>query len=86
MTRNVRYLLPLFHCEGIDLFSADPEAQYRGVFVPSMKLPLHVTRTLKLSPFQRSRQILLAGTLADAVKGCDTYAKSQAAPGNMYLG
>lgn len=42
--------------------------------------------TLKLSPFMRSRKVLTAATLNDAVRGCDTYATSKVIRGPMSLG
>lgn len=40
---------------------------------------------LKLSPYRRSQRILTARTLAEAVKGCDSYAK-KAVKGSLSLG
>ncbi|KAJ7103579.1 P-loop containing nucleoside triphosphate hydrolase protein [Mycena belliarum] len=41
---------------------------------------------LKIGPFLRSRQILTANDLSDAVRGCDTYAKAKVVFGQMALG
>ncbi|KAF9457448.1 P-loop containing nucleoside triphosphate hydrolase protein [Collybia nuda] len=40
----------------------------------------------KLSPFMRSRKILTAESLDDAIRGCDTYVKNKVARGSMSLG
>ncbi|EIW86776.1 P-loop containing nucleoside triphosphate hydrolase protein [Coniophora puteana RWD-64-598 SS2] len=40
----------------------------------------------KTSPFRRSRQILKAHTLRDALRGCDTYAGQRVLKGHMLLG
>lgn len=39
-----------------------------------------------MSPFMRSRKVLLAKSLDDAVRGCDHYAKVKVCPGPMSLG
>jgi len=41
---------------------------------------------LKISPFRRSRSILVAKDLRDAIKGCDTFAKAKVVFGPMALG
>ena len=41
---------------------------------------------LKISPYQRSRKILTAHDLTEAIKGSDTYARTKAVPGPMALG
>ncbi|KAJ7492668.1 P-loop containing nucleoside triphosphate hydrolase protein [Mycena latifolia] len=41
---------------------------------------------LKIGPFLRSRQILTAKDLSDAVRGCDTYVKAKVVFGQMALG
>lgn len=40
----------------------------------------------KMSPFLRSRKVLTAVNLSDAVRGCDTYAKTKVVFGPMALG
>jgi len=40
----------------------------------------------KMSPFMRSRKVLTATNLSDAVRGCDTYAKTKVVFGPMALG
>ena len=40
---------------------------------------------LKISPYRRSQEILKAARLADAVRGCDTYARD-VVKGNLVLG
>jgi len=64
----------------------EPELRYKALFIPTLNLPAHVTRSLKLSPFQRRKQILLAANLHDAVQGCDTHVKSQILKGSLSLG
>ncbi|KAI1788749.1 P-loop containing nucleoside triphosphate hydrolase protein [Ganoderma leucocontextum] len=41
---------------------------------------------LKISPFRRSKKILTAATLADAIRGCDTYAQKEVLPGGVSRG
>jgi len=61
------------------------EAHWQAAFTPPT-LPFATAQALKISPFQRSRKVLTASSLADAVRGCDTYAKTKAVPGPMALG
>src|SRR5580704_3045555 len=42
--------------------------------------------SLKISPFRRSRCILTAENLGDAIRGCDTFAKAKVVFGPMALG
>ena len=51
-----------------------------------MPLPMHVTRSLKISPYQRSRLVLDAMDINDVLRGCDTYVKSKILPGHMISG
>ena len=39
-----------------------------------------------ISPYQRSRHVLTAKTLTEAVKGCDTYALKKVVQGQLALG
>lgn len=39
-----------------------------------------------MSPYLRSRKVLQATNLGDAIKGCDTYAKTKVVLGSMALG
>lgn len=41
---------------------------------------------LKVSPYQRSRKILSANTLAEAVRGCDTFANTMVLKGPQAAG
>ncbi len=41
---------------------------------------------LGISPFRRNKKILTAATLADAIRGCDTYAQKWVVPGMMAVG
>lgn len=58
---------------------------FEGRFVPAM-LDKMTASSLKLSPFMRSRQVLTADNLSDAVRGCDTYANRKVIHGPMALG
>ncbi|THH34038.1 hypothetical protein EUX98_g144 [Antrodiella citrinella] len=60
------------------------EPRFRGVYTPA-SMPMVTAAILKISPFRRSQQILTAGNLAEAVKGCDTYAK-KVVPSPLSLG
>lgn len=44
------------------------------------------TEGTKRSFFQRSRRILTASTLDEAIRGCDTYVKENVMFGSMILG
>ncbi|KAL6309906.1 P-loop containing nucleoside triphosphate hydrolase protein [Sparassis latifolia] len=49
-------------------------------------LPMGTAFTLKISPFQRSRKILTATSLVEALRGCDTYARTKAVQGSLAMG
>lgn len=51
---------------------------------PTMNQP--TAFMLKISPFRRSKKILTAKTLPDAIRGCDTYAQREVLPGQVGLG
>lgn len=57
---------------------------YRAYFNPA--LDSATAAALKIGPFLRSRQILTATNLNDAVHGCDTYVRSKVVRGPMQLG
>jgi len=57
---------------------------YRAYFNPA--LDSATATALKIGPFLRSRQILTAANLTDAVHGCDTYVRSKVVRGPMQLG
>jgi ATP-dependent helicase IRC3 len=61
------------------------EAHFQAYFTPAM-LQKETAATFKMSPFMRSRKILTAANLSDAVRGCDTYAKTKVVFGPMALG
>jgi ATP-dependent helicase IRC3 len=61
------------------------EAQFQAYFTPAM-LHKGTAAAFKMSPFMRSRKILTAANLSDAVRGCDTYAKTKVVFGQMALG
>lgn len=64
--------------------SLDELPRYKGMYTPA-SLPMVTAMVLKLSPFRRSQRILTASTLAEAVKGCDTYA-NKIVKGPLVLG
>jgi ATP-dependent helicase IRC3 len=41
--------------------------------------------SLHVSPYMRSRQVLTAETLSDAISGCDTWVKAKILPGQLSL-
>ncbi|TFK93509.1 P-loop containing nucleoside triphosphate hydrolase protein [Polyporus arcularius HHB13444] len=47
----------------------------------SPTMPRMTAFVLKISPFRRNKKILTATTLADAIRGCDTYAQKEVLPG-----
>lgn len=49
-------------------------------------MPRGTAYMLKISPFRRSKKILTAATLADAIRGCDTYAQKEVLRGTLALG
>ncbi|KAI0695173.1 P-loop containing nucleoside triphosphate hydrolase protein [Cytidiella melzeri] len=63
-----------------------PELRYKATYTPTVNLPAHVTRSMKISPFQRTKNVLEATNLHDAVKGCDMYVRSQVLPGGSVIG
>ncbi|KAI0348569.1 P-loop containing nucleoside triphosphate hydrolase protein [Trametopsis cervina] len=66
--------------------SEEPQARFRATFVPTLNLPRQVARQLKLSPFQRSKKVLDATNLEDAIKGSDIYASTQVLVGHAAMG
>ncbi|GJE87676.1 DEAD/DEAH box helicase [Phanerochaete sordida] len=63
----------------------DPEVHYQAHFTPPTMTP-QTAALLKISPFQRSRKVLSARTLQDAIQGCDNYAKSNLLKGPLVAG
>ena len=59
--------------------------QYQAHYTPPT-LPKGTAFILKISPFRKSKKILSAATLAEAIRGCDTYAQNKIVPGNVGLG
>ncbi|KAK2461954.1 hypothetical protein APHAL10511_006417 [Amanita phalloides] len=55
---------------------------YRGYYTPAM-LDKLTAASFKLSPYMRSRAILTAESLDDAIRGCDTYVQAKIARGEM---
>jgi ATP-dependent helicase IRC3 len=64
---------------------AENEAHFQAYFTPAM-LHKGTAAVFKMSPFMRSRKVLTAANLSDAVRGCDTYAKTKVVFGPMTLG
>jgi ATP-dependent helicase IRC3 len=58
---------------------------FEGRFVPAM-LDKMTASSFNLSPFMRSRQVLTADNLSDAVRGCDTYAIKKVIRGSIAQG
>jgi len=70
----------------IELKEQDGENTYfEGRFVPAM-LDKMTASSFNLSPFMRSRQVLTADNLSDAVRGCDTYAIKKVIRGSIAQG
>ncbi|KZP10559.1 P-loop containing nucleoside triphosphate hydrolase protein [Athelia psychrophila] len=63
----------------------EQEAHYEAHFTPAT-LDRATAAAFKMSPFLRSRKVLTAANLSDAVRGCDTYAKTKVIVGSMALG
>lgn len=61
------------------------QEHWQAVYTPPT-LPRHTAFAMKISPYQRSRRVLTANTLADAVRGCDTYAAMKVVQGVMARG
>ncbi|KAH7925214.1 P-loop containing nucleoside triphosphate hydrolase protein [Leucogyrophana mollusca] len=65
--------------------SEDKPAHYRASYTEAtMHMP--TAAAFKLSPYMRSRQVLTAQSVSDAVKGCDTYASQKVLRGPLALG
>ncbi|KAI0651935.1 P-loop containing nucleoside triphosphate hydrolase protein [Trametes meyenii] len=64
---------------------AEDGARFHAHHTPAT-LPTGTAYMLKISPFRRSQKILSAGTLADAVRGCDTYAEKKILKGSAARG
>ncbi|PCH33701.1 nucleoside triphosphate hydrolase protein [Wolfiporia cocos MD-104 SS10] len=63
----------------------DSKEHFTARYTPAT-LPMATAMTLKISPFQKSRKILEATSLIEAIRGCDTYAKKVVpAPQSMGL-
>ncbi|EMD42116.1 hypothetical protein CERSUDRAFT_147660 [Gelatoporia subvermispora B] len=63
----------------------DGKEMYEAHYTPPT-LPVGTAYMLKISPFQKNRQILTANDLVEAIRGCDTYAKSKVLKGPMVAG
>lgn len=60
-------------------------AHFSARFTPAA-LDRATAADLKVSPFLRSRRILQSEDLSEAIKGCDTYAKTKVVFGPMAIG
>ncbi|KAF5374878.1 hypothetical protein D9758_000323 [Tetrapyrgos nigripes] len=71
----------------IDQVEADEESEthYSASFTPAA-LDKGTAKGLKISPFFRSRHVLTAKKLDEAIRGCDTYVKTKVIRGNLALG
>ncbi|KAJ3857816.1 P-loop containing nucleoside triphosphate hydrolase protein [Lentinula lateritia] len=63
----------------------DVPAHFSARFTPAA-LDRATAADLKVSPFLRSRRILQSEDLSEAIKGCDTYAKTKVVFGPMAIG
>jgi len=63
----------------------ESDAHFQAHFTPAV-LHKGTAAAFKMSPFMRSRQVMTAMSLSDAVKGCDTYAETKVVFGRMALG
>lgn len=63
----------------------EQEGHYEAHFVPTA-LDRATAAAFKMSPYLRSRKVLTAANLGDAVRGCDTYAKMKVVHGSLSLG
>ncbi|KAI0788480.1 P-loop containing nucleoside triphosphate hydrolase protein [Abortiporus biennis] len=68
-----------------DKKSTNEDGNFVAHYTPAT-LPAMTAFTLKVSPYQRSRKVLTATTLVEAVRGCDTYATKKVIPGTLALG
>lgn len=80
--------------EGMSIFSGfilslivneGEKTHFEGRFVPAM-LDKLTASSFHLSPFMRSRKVLTAENLSDAVRGCDTYVINNVVRGPMSIG
>ncbi|KAJ3870183.1 P-loop containing nucleoside triphosphate hydrolase protein [Lentinula novae-zelandiae] len=65
--------------------ATDVPAHFSARFTPAA-LDRATAADLKVSPFLRSRRILQSEDLSEAIKGCDTYAKTKVVFGPMAIG
>ncbi|KAJ7293530.1 P-loop containing nucleoside triphosphate hydrolase protein [Mycena rebaudengoi] len=60
------------------------QRHFRAFYSPTIDKA--TAAALKIAPYARSRQLLTANDLSDAVRGCDTYVKAKIVFGQMALG
>ncbi|KAI0801180.1 P-loop containing nucleoside triphosphate hydrolase protein [Fomes fomentarius] len=66
---------------------SDEEADAKFIaHYTSPTMPRGTAYMLGISPFRRNKKILTAATLADAIRGSDTYAQKEVVPGTMAVG
>ncbi|KAI0932110.1 hypothetical protein AcW1_000677 [Taiwanofungus camphoratus] len=63
----------------------ETETHYQAHYTPAT-LPMKTAFMLKISPFQKSRQILKAPSLVEAIRGGDTYATTKIVKGSLSKG
>ena len=49
-------------------------------------MPKGTAYLLKISPYRKGKEILVATDLPSAIRGCDTYARTKVLTGNVALG
>ncbi|KAF8898798.1 P-loop containing nucleoside triphosphate hydrolase protein [Infundibulicybe gibba] len=69
----------------IEPVTLDAQICFDAFYTPAM-VDKVTASSLKISPYMRSRKILRATTLGDAVRGCDTYVKAKVLHGMLGLG
>ncbi|KAJ7706233.1 P-loop containing nucleoside triphosphate hydrolase protein [Mycena rosella] len=72
-------------CGGdVYVWNEDNGVHFKALYTPTIDGA--TAAALKIAPFMRSRRILEAQNLSDAVRGCDTYVKAKVVFGPMALG
>ncbi|KIK05463.1 hypothetical protein K443DRAFT_675026 [Laccaria amethystina LaAM-08-1] len=78
----------VLECIGKGFIRIEPSGGEQGPFTAHYAPPMMDRRTansLHVSPYMRSRQVLTAETLSDAISGCDTWVKAKILPGQLSL-
>ncbi|THV07737.1 P-loop containing nucleoside triphosphate hydrolase protein [Dendrothele bispora CBS 962.96] len=63
----------------------ETEPHYRASFTPAA-LDKETAKGLKITPYFRSRHVLTANKLDEAIRGCDTYVKNKVVRGPLAVG